>query len=614
MQKPTLRQRIGYRLDRWIARGLWAMIGLLFAVTVIAALIVALAAHLWTPETAGSVWDSLWKSSMRILDAGNVMDDYETRNLAYIVLMIVAAVVGLFVTSVLIGMVTTSVQNRLECLRRGNARVLETGHTLVLGYDEHLPTILNELAIAGEGGGKAAVVVLCERDRCELESACAQPAAGGGRLRVICRSGDPTCFAALRNAGIERCARVIVLGCDDCGMIQMILAANTLLDTCGAPDTVTVSAVLSREENLDAATIAGGKRLEMMYFGRLVARIFAQTCRQTGLSTVYRELFDYRGDEIYMEPAPSLTGIPFSQAVLRYRRASVIGLKRDGRARLNPPGDTVLEAGDEMVLIASNAGAASALPESGAIDPARIRLRKPDAEKPLQLLMLGYSELTEPIIREITMYAAEGSALTVASAFVPEGPDPSANLSVHREKVDIHQAEKLEKVLSDELDGILVLAEDGEGDPDARTLTLLLQLSRHYRGQKHAPLIVSEMRRKKNQALAACTRVNDFVIGSNLAALVLTQVSQNRLLHPLFNELLTDEGNEIYIKPVSLYVETGAPVNLYTLAAAVAQSGQMLIGLRLRREEGGYDVRVNPDKEDMHVFNEDDCAVVLAED
>ena len=127
-------------------------------------------------------------------------------------------------------------------------------------------------------------------------------------------------------------------------------------------------------------------------------------------------------------------------------------------------------------------------------------------------------------------------------------------------------------------------------------------------------IVVSEMLSKKNQALASCAHVNDFVIGTNLASLILTQVSQNRLLAPLFDELLTDEGSEIYIKPASLFVNIDTPVPLFTLAAATAAAGQPLLGLRLRQPDGGYTVLVNPDKEQSMPLSQDDCVIVLAVD
>ena len=61
-------------------------------------------------------------------------------------------------------------------------------------------------------------------------------------------------------------------------------------------------------------------------------------------------------------------------------------------------------------------------------------------------------------------------------------------------------------------------------------------------------------------------------------------------------------------------METGVPVSLYTLAAATAQAGQMLLGLRLIRADGSFDVLTNPDKETVLTFGAQDCAIVLAED
>jgi ion channel POLLUX/CASTOR len=614
MQKPSLRERVTYWFDRWMARGFWAMVWLLFLVTVLVALLVALAAHLSVPETAGNVGDSLWKSFMHILDPGNVNGDYETRNTCYILLMILAAVCGLFVTSVLIGMITSAFHARLEKLRHGNAKVLERGHTLILGYDEHLTTVLSEMIAANASSPGAAIVLLNEHSRHELEASCAPLMGARCRTRVICRSGDPTCFHALRNVAIDRCARVIALGTDDFEIIKIILAANTLLNECGAPEQVTISAIIRMEENMPAAQIAGGERAELLYFERLIARIFAQTCRQTGLAQVYQDLFDYRGDEIYTEKAPTLAGVSFAEAVLRYRDAAVLGLKRNGRVWLNPPGETQLSREDEIILVASDAGAALVAAKPGAVDQACIRLLPSEPEQPLRLLILGNSPHTENIIGEIAQYAREGSTLTVASEGVIAGEQRHGGLLVRFVPGSAHRLETMEALLAEEPDCVTVLAEDGVQDADARTLTLLLQLSRYYREHPGRAMIVSEMQSKKNQALAACARVNDFVVGTNIASLVLTQVARDRSLHALFDDLLTDEGNEIYIRPVGRYIHTGVPVNLYTLAAAAMQCGQAFIGLRLLRTDGGYDVRINPDKAETVVFTQGDGVIVLAED
>ena len=49
-------------------------------------------------------------------------------------------------------------------------------------------------------------------------------------------------------------------------------------------------------------------RITALYTGDLIARVTAQTSRQSGLSVVYTELLNYGGDEIYFKEEPGLVG------------------------------------------------------------------------------------------------------------------------------------------------------------------------------------------------------------------------------------------------------------------------------------------------------------------
>ena len=614
MKKRSLRARVSYLVDRLMSRGTTAMIGLLFLITVLVALLVAVLASLLTPHQAGSFANSLWGSWMRILDAGNVAGDYETHQVGYIVLMIMATICGLFVTSILIGIINTAFQQKLEDLRRGNARVLETGHTVILGEDENLLNVVHELLLTGKSASKSAIVILCEHDRGELETMLAQQGYPGKMTRVICRQGEPTSFPALDNIALADCARVIALGRNDFEVIKEILAAATLLRDRQAPDSVTISAVITNPQNFAAARIAGGNRLELLHFERLIARIIAQTCRQAGLSQVYQDLFDFEGDEIYIEKAPSLVGLTFREIELRYANASVMGILHAGQALLNPSGDTELDVWDELILIEAEAGAALPMSMPGAVDEACILLRDPPPETPETLLMLGRSQLADDVAAELAQSVAPGSLLTLAAAELPDSMRQIGNLSVRSLPCDIHNQQALYGLLSQQPQCVIVLSEENESDPDARTLTLLLHMTQYYQEHPESVVIVSQMLHQKNQALASVARVNDFVIGSNLASLVLTQVSKNRWLNRLYDELLTDSGAEIYIRPVSLFVKTGVPMTLFTLAAATARAGQLLLGLRVQRQDGQYDVKVNPRKDEEWVFGDADFAIVLAND
>ena len=70
-------------------------------------------------------------------------------------------------------------------------------------------------------------------------------------------------------------------------------------------------AELHDPRNLEVAKLVGKDEVEFVLVGDLVARIIAQTCRQSGLSMVYTELLDFGGDEIYFKEEPALAGKRF---------------------------------------------------------------------------------------------------------------------------------------------------------------------------------------------------------------------------------------------------------------------------------------------------------------
>src|SRR4029077_15129865 len=103
-------------------------------------------------------------------------------------------------------------------------------------------------------------------------------------------------------------------------------------------------------KNMDVARMVGRDEAELILVGDLIARIIAQTCRQSGLSVVYTELLDFEGDEIYFKAEPSLAGKTFGEALFVYENSTVMGLwLNDGGPRLNTPMNTVKAPGDPII-------------------------------------------------------------------------------------------------------------------------------------------------------------------------------------------------------------------------------------------------------------------------
>jgi hypothetical protein len=106
-------------------------------------------------------------------------------------------------------------------------------------------------------------------------------------------------------------------------------------------------------------------------------------------------------------------------------------------------------------------------------------------------------------------------------------------------------------------------------------------------------------------------------VSDRLISLMLSQVSENKRLTDVFDELFSASGAEIYLRPASLYVADGAESDFYTVLEAARRRGETAIGFRIdehaRNGALSYGVSVNPTKSDTRTFAPGDKIIVLAE-
>jgi hypothetical protein len=132
--------------------------------------------------------------------------------------------------------------------------------------------------------------------------------------------------------------------------------------------------------------------------------------------------------------------------------------------------------------------------------------------------------------------------------------------------------------------------------------------------------VVSEMIDVRNRELAEVTRADDFVVSNKLVSLMLAQASENENLAAIFDELLDEQGSEIYMRPAEHYIELGRPVSFYTITDACRRRGEVPLGhvRRANRTQGDSrnmgGVVVNPKKSDMLTYEPGDRIIVLARD
>jgi hypothetical protein len=222
---------------------------------------------------------------------------------------------------------------------------------------------------------------------------------------------------------------------------------------------------------------------------------------------------------------------------------------------------------------------------------------------------------------------ALGSEVTVV-AEVEGGEAILANIcaSLRNQKVTFKHGDITSRRLLEQLDiptynHVIVLSYSDSLDPqeaDARTLVTLLHLRDMADHGERNFAIVSEMLDVRNRELAEVTRADDFIVSDKLISLMLSQISENKDLTAVFQDLFDPEGSELYLKPAADYVELGKPVNFYTIVESARLRGEIAIGYRLDAQhdkpDEAYGVTVNPDKSGIVTFTERDRIIVLAEE
>jgi len=635
-EKPGFRARLRYWFDNSFAGGPLVLIGWLALGTALLVMLMTVVSLIPGIRPEGEDLKQLfWNILFQALTPNPF--DASTR-WQFLVVMLLVTMGSLFMVSILIGTLTSGIEAKVDELRKGRSRVIENGHTIVLGWSPQIFTILSELMIANENQKNACLVVLADKDKVEMEDEVRARVEKRGSTRIICRSGNPIDLTDLEIASPHTARAIIILPPESNDPDSVVI--KTILALVNNPDrrqeAYHIVTQIRDPKNMDVVRMIGGRdQVQAVLTGDLIARLVAQTSRQSGLSVVYTELLNFEGDEIYFQEEPALAGKTFGEALQAYETSSIMGVRfADGKIALNPPMNTVLKTGDQVFAISADddtvipSGLANIPVEAGAI----VKSGKSPKAAPEKALILGWNRSAAVIVRELDAYVPRGSRLAVVADLTASPQVASASEEVkecarelRNQKVTFIRGDTTDRHLLDNLkiagyDHVIVLSYAGleVQEADARTLVTLLHL-RDIAERDATPFsIVSEMLDLRNRELAEVTQVDDFIVSDHLVSLMMAQLSEDGELYDVFADLFDPEGSEIYLKPIGDYVQTGAPVNFYTLVEAARARGEVAIGYRLASECGekdkSYGVHTNPKKSDLVTFAPEDRIIVVAED
>ncbi len=619
--------RLRYAFDKSMARGTPALILWLFALTSILVLAFALANMMLDlrDEKVG-FWSETFRSLMHALDPGTVAG--ETGSGRYLLTMLVLTIAGLLLVSALIGVISAGIDNRIAELRRGRSLVLEKNHTVILGWSSSIFTVINELTIANESRRRPAIVILADRDKVEMEDDLRLKVPELRGTRIVCRSGSPSSVADLAIARPSEARAIVVLSGDgtldsdgvdaDSEVIKTLLALRAV-DADGTGPRVV--AQMRDPANLEVARLIARDqpgRLALLDVRETIARLIVQTSRQSGAAAVYRELFAFAGDEIYIHADHSLAGATYGEAQLHYESVTVIGLTGADGVVLNPPADAVV-AGALIVIAEDDCSLEKAAVSSAVLRADAFGCQGPESLKPDHTVLLGWNERAPVVVRELDALAAPGSTLTVV-ATTSELDLPATNrLAVTVVRADTTRRSVLDEHLGADSDRVIVLCYSDDLDAemaDAKTLITLLHVRDILSQAGSSAPVVSEMIDDRDRELAEVADIDDIVVSGEIVNLVLTQVAEDERIEPVLQELLRAEGSEVCLCPAEWYVEPGREVNWATVVASALRRGETAIGFSLSSlAEGGaaFGIVVNPTKSQLVMPAPGDRIVVLSE-
>lgn len=601
MKKGNFKRKFNYWLDEAMSKGTISIVRLLSFVVISAVIFVSLLIVLF--KLRDSFFSAFWDSLATVINAW--MPSSDEGDFGYVILNTMMAVIGLFFTSILIGVVGSGIEEKINQLRRGNSFVLENGHTVILGYNIGEHGLLNQLILAA-GRQKRCIVILSDIEKPDLEQDIKNSIDIPDNVKVICRNGDITNVNDLRICSIDTAKLLIINALDDNRRIKTILAVSALkkeYPECNAR----IVACVTDEKHLLPRRKIKDKNMIIQKTDEIMAKVIAHTATEPGLSIVFKELMNFEENELYFETDYRLIGKSVLEISGILDHPALAGIKRGERIVLNPKRDEVIDISDEVILFEQEAGAYEVI-EADEKNVEDRKIGEIEREDKGKVVVFGYNILLDTILSELHNDVRE---LCIISNDENVGSLIEEYSKLNITQMKTYRERQLEKI-AEEADHIVVLTdrEKDKEDADVDTILLLLKLMDIRERKDLSFNMVVELNKESSHNVSPRDDCIDYIVGSNIASLILAQMAENPYLENVFSELLTNRGNELYSKPIRNFnLKDEHDYSCAGLKEIILSYGYTLLGYT---HEGK--ILMNPDLKQRVKFDMNDRLIVLGRD
>lgn len=651
--QARLSERLQYRYEQFIGKGggsIFLSLLILFIVGFALVWLGRLLLNIISPDDTLSEGTGglAWRTFMEMIDAGT-LDKATENGIGVKVVSTISILIGLIVFSALVAILTTALDTTIANFRKGKGAVLESGHTLILGWNERVADIVKELIIANESNKSASIVILADGIEKEaMDDDLNSKIDDFKTTKVITSPGSTSSLSELKRVAATEAKSVIILAkCSESATteekeysdnlsVKVIMALRALQQN---QNSLPIVVEIFGQDKRDIVRFFNDDNIVTIDSWNIMGKLMVQTSLTSGLEMIYQELFGFEGSEMYFYQA-DWGNIAFYDLLHHFKDGIPLGIYRPQAGVsikdsiiIRPEKDTMMQEGDEILILANDDSAISYL-----ASPITATHKLPLSDKVLSpgtrsMLMLGWHDISEIIIRESGEYLEEGTVIDV----VFNEPDDDIKAKIEALQADIPKfklnlidsnamkMEELRTLQPLDYEVVMILSQmTGDLDPekvDADTLMLLLMLRRIRKEMgksKEDTKILTQILNSENQELIHQTDVDDFLISNKLITKILAQLSEQPKLQWVYNQLFEADGSEIYVKPADLYISKfPQSCTFVDICEAARQREEICMGLRLHQDANNPDknfgIVLNPPKDAPYTLTAQDYLIVISE-
>ncbi len=537
---------------------------------------------------------------------------------------------GLFVSSIVIGILVNSIAESIDNVRSGKSFIDEKNHQLILGWSNGISLVFREFLLANSNNKDSNIVFLDEINPVEAnEKIMTMFPNKEDYQKIIPKQGRISDRKYLEMVNVDEARSILINHDDDMESIKAIAAIVNNPER--KKDKYNIVSKMNIKENYELAKIIGGEETKVLFFGDMLARVGAQSCLQSGLANVYLDLVNFDGDEIYFYKEDSLVGKTYEEAILSYETSSIIGIEREGDVLINPKREKI-KTDDSLIAISMDDDTViKDGVENVLVDQKKIIKTTPNKNKVDTIYIFGYSEgelsKLEVICSHLINYLDDGSKIFLVndnkdSANIESKINPAKDIQISFIEGNCRSRDFLEQMDIESGDKLLILSSfNGSNDInkcDAQTLFTLINLRDIEKKKNKNFVLTTELINSHNAEIFASNSDDDYLYSEDIVQSMLVQIAENPFLSKFFDDLASPEGSEIYFKPITEYVDASEPIDFYTICQSASFKGETAIGYQTSEREDlktlNAGVNINPLKSKKRLYNPDDKLIVFADD